>query len=122
MPLAKKATQVTEPQIRAWWAKQPFDLSLRGHEGNCDLCFLKQERTLQRLIRDNPKMAAWWEEQERLHEGKTRDPRMSKFNKAFTYTGLKRAVESQPLLDLDLMTEEEEFDAECGLWCAGEAA
>jgi 3'-phosphoadenosine 5'-phosphosulfate sulfotransferase (PAPS reductase)/FAD synthetase len=120
MPLAK--AKVREADVLAWWAQQPFNLQLRGYEGNCDLCFLKAERTLLRLVRDNPGMSDWWAEQERLHEGKTRDPRMSKFNKAFTYAGLRRTVETSPLLDLDYMADVEEFDAECGLWCAGEAA
>jgi 3'-phosphoadenosine 5'-phosphosulfate sulfotransferase (PAPS reductase)/FAD synthetase len=122
MPMATRATQVTEPQVLAWWARQPFNLELRGYEGNCDLCFLKQERTLHRLVRDNPGMAEWWRHQEHAHEGRTRDPRMSKFNKAFTYDGIVAAVSNQPLLKLDYMTEDEEFDAECGLWCAGEEA
>lgn len=120
MPLAK--ARVREPEIIAWWAQQPFNLTIRGFEGNCDLCFLKAERTLMRLVRDNPGMHEWWAEQERLNEGKTRDPRMCKFNKAFTYEGIASAVSNSPMLDLDYLTEEEEFDAECGLWCAGEAA
>lgn len=120
MPLAD--AKVRERDVFAWWAEQSFNLDLRGYEGNCDLCFLKSEKTLLRLIRDNPGMADWWAGQERLHEGKTRDPRMSKFNKAFTYDSLARTVSTSPLFDLDYMTEDEEFDAECGLWCAGEAA
>ena len=122
MPMAKKATQVTKAAVLAWWAKQPFNLQIRGYEGNCDLCFLKNERSLLRLIRDDPRRAEWWAEQERANEGKTRDPRMSKFNKQFTYAGLAGVVAKSPLLDLDYMTDEEEFDAECGLWCPGEAA
>lgn len=122
MPMATQSTKVREADVLAWWARQPFNLTIRGYEGNCDLCFLKSERALMRLIRDNPGMSEWWERQEAEHEGKTRDPRMSKFNKAFTYAGLREAVETSPLLNLDYMTEEEEFDAECGLWCSGEAA
>lgn len=122
MPLATQATKVRESDVLSWWARQPFNLQIRGYEGNCDLCFLKSERTLMRLVRDNPGLEAWWVDQERLHEGKTRDPRMSKFNKAFTYDGIASAVAAGPMLDLDYMTPEDEFDAECGLWCAGEAA
>lgn len=123
MPMATNAGgRVTKAMVLSWWARQPFNLQLRGYEGNCDGCFLKSERSLKRLIRDNPGLADWWIEQERAHEGKTRDPRMSKFNKAFTYAGLAKDVATSPLLDLDFMSDEDEFDAECGLWCAGEAA
>ena len=122
MPMANQATQVREADVLTWWAHQPFNLEIRGYEGNCDLCFLKSERTLLRLIRDNPGIEMWWANQEAQHEGKTRDPRMSKFNKAFTYEGLSNAVANSPMLNLDYMSEDDEFDAECGLWCAGEAA
>ncbi len=98
-----------------------FDLGIHGFEGNCDNCFLKNEKLLKHLIRRDPASADWWAGQEAMHEGKTRNPRMSKFNKAFTYQGMKGEVASSPLLDLGT-PEDMEFDAECGLWCAGEAA
>lgn len=122
MPMATQATRVTKDMVLAWWAEQPFNLQILGYEGNCDLCFLKSEKALLRLIRDNPEMVGWWAAQEQLHEGKTRDPRMSKFNKAFTYEGLANTVHHSPMLDLDYMTSEDEFDAECGISCPGEAA
>jgi 3'-phosphoadenosine 5'-phosphosulfate sulfotransferase (PAPS reductase)/FAD synthetase len=122
MPMAKQATKVTRPMVLDWWARQPFNLQLRGYEGNCDLCFLKGEKSLKRLIRDNPGVADWWTAQERKAVGRTRDPRMANFNKAFTYAELTASVKTSPLLDLDYMSDEDEFDAECGLWCAGEAA
>jgi 3'-phosphoadenosine 5'-phosphosulfate sulfotransferase (PAPS reductase)/FAD synthetase len=122
MPMARQATKVTKQVVMDWWARQPFNLQLRGYEGNCDLCFLKGERSLKRLIRDNPGMADWWAAQEAKAVGRTRDPRMANFNKAFSYDALAKEVRDSPLLDLDYMPDEEEFDAECGLWCSGEAA
>lgn len=122
MPMARQATKVTKAMVMAWWARQPFNLQLRGYEGNCDLCFLKGEKSLKRLIRDNPGMADWWAAQEAKAVGRTRDPRMANFNKAFTYADLTNTVATSPLLELDYMNDEDEFDAECGLWCAGEAA
>lgn len=145
MPMTTRATQVTSRTVEMFWVgnltyahvarvardygmhtianllPQGFDLGLLPGEGNCDDCFLKNAKLLKFLIRRDPASADWWIEQERLHEGKTRDPRMSKFNKAFTYQGLRDEVMSSPLLDLGT-PEDLEFDAECGLWCAGEAA
>jgi 3'-phosphoadenosine 5'-phosphosulfate sulfotransferase (PAPS reductase)/FAD synthetase len=56
---------VTEADVMAFWAAQPFDLQLRQHEGNCDLCFLKHPRKRERIMRERPDLAAWWIEQER---------------------------------------------------------
>ena len=122
MPMARQATRVTKEMVLEWWARQPFNLALRGYEGNCDLCFLKGQKTLRRLIRDNPGIADWWIAQEQKAVGRTRDPRMANFNKEFSYAALVAEVEASPLLDLDYMPADDEFDAECGLWCASEAA
>lgn len=59
------AARVTEADVMAFWAAQPFDLQLRQSEGNCDLCFLKHPRKRERIMRDRPDLAAWWIEQER---------------------------------------------------------
>lgn len=39
LPLADAG--ISERDVMAFWAVQPFDLKLRTYEGNCDLCFLK---------------------------------------------------------------------------------
>jgi hypothetical protein len=120
MPMARQATKVTKEVVTQWWARQPFNLQLRGYEGTCDLCFLKGEQSLKRLIRDNPGMERWWIEQEEKAKGRTRDPRMSQFNKQFGFQQLAAAVHSSPMLNLELMTDDEEFDAECGLTCGAD--
>lgn len=56
--------KVTEPDVMAFWAAQPFDLRLRQDEGNCDLCFLKGRSKREYLIRKRPESADWWIEQE----------------------------------------------------------
>jgi hypothetical protein len=140
MPMASAKANVSKPIVMRFWCgdlpeavvveayrradravidalPQGFDLGIFGWEGNCDNCFLKNEALLKWLIRGNPASAEWWIEQERLHEGKTRDPRMSKFNKAFTYQALLNDRTASPLLPIN-----DEHDAECGLWCAGEGA
>ena len=48
----------------AFWKGQPFDLQLRPHESNCDLCFLKGAGTASAIIRERPYMAQWWVDQE----------------------------------------------------------
>jgi hypothetical protein len=56
--------RITKADVLAFWRAQPFDLALKGHEGNCDLCFLKGRRVRERLLRDRPDLAPWWIEQE----------------------------------------------------------
>lgn len=62
VPLAEAG--ITEDDVMAFWAEQPFDLQLRQDEGNCDLCFLKGKRKLIRLMIERPDLAKWWIEQE----------------------------------------------------------
>lgn len=66
-PLAQAGVAVKE--VGEFWHKQPFDLRLpnmngRTMHGNCDLCFLKGAKQVYSLIREQPKRAIWWIEQE----------------------------------------------------------
>jgi 3'-phosphoadenosine 5'-phosphosulfate sulfotransferase (PAPS reductase)/FAD synthetase len=63
---------VTERDVTRFWKAQPFDLQLRKHEGNCDLCFLKGTSLRSGIIRDKPDLAAWWVEQEQRIGGRFR--------------------------------------------------
>jgi 3'-phosphoadenosine 5'-phosphosulfate sulfotransferase (PAPS reductase)/FAD synthetase len=62
LPLAD--ANVTEAHVLDRWADQPFDLALKSHEGNCDLCFLKARWKIEAVMRDRPDLAEWWIAQE----------------------------------------------------------
>lgn len=62
-PLAE--AKLVKADVMAFWKQQPFDLQLRSHEGNCDLCFLKKRSKLREIMFDRPDLAAWWIEMER---------------------------------------------------------
>jgi len=109
MPLSKAGIRADD--IKAFWLTQQFTLNLERHEGNCDLCFLKNRRSLERMMRDNPGIEAWWVEEEQ------------KSNRQFiygeSYAQIRESVERQPLLfEHDDVTEHE---VECGLHCAPDA-
>lgn len=55
---------IVERAVLAFWRAQPFNLGLRSHEGNCDLCFLKAGRIVQEIMAAKPELADWWIEQE----------------------------------------------------------
>lgn len=119
MPMATQAAgMVSQRDVNAFWAKQGFDLGLKPHEGNCDLCFLKSKGKLIDILRKDEKLAQWWIEAEAEAEARTSKPSGARFNKERTYADLVREMKENPLLPLG---DEEEFDAECGLWCAGDA-
>ena len=68
MPLVEAGIVVAD--VGRFWAAQPFDLRLpnmngRTMHGNCDLCFLKGSKQIYALIREQPKRAIWWIEQEK---------------------------------------------------------
>jgi 3'-phosphoadenosine 5'-phosphosulfate sulfotransferase (PAPS reductase)/FAD synthetase len=108
-PLSK--AKVTKAHVMAFWSAQSFDLGLEAWEGNCDLCFLKGRGLRKRIIRDDPSLADWWAEQERLTGGA--------FDKRDRYAALVEEVRRSPELFDD--TDIEEYDVECGLHCAPES-
>lgn len=61
--------RVTEDDVMAFWARQPFDLGLRQGEGNCDLCFLKRSAAKEQIIRERPDLAEWWMNHEHPEKG-----------------------------------------------------
>lgn len=50
--------------VMAFWQSHTFDLELGPDEGNCDLCFLKGQGKLERLMRKWPNASDWWSEKE----------------------------------------------------------
>lgn len=67
VPLAD--AQVTEAQIKDFWANNEFDLAMppagQNTLSNCDLCFLKGYSIKQSIVEHNPSLADWWIEQEK---------------------------------------------------------
>ncbi|MBL8680151.1 MAG: phosphoadenosine phosphosulfate reductase family protein [Myxococcales bacterium] len=55
---------ITEAHVMKFWSTQPFDLALRPHEGNCDLCFLKTLTKRLDIVREHPDFVDWWARQE----------------------------------------------------------
>lgn len=102
-PLAEDG--VRKSDVLAFWRKQPFDLGLKQHEGNCDLCFLKGRSVRKAIIRDDVSRADWWLEQERTRNGS--------FDRRDCVSDLVAEVLSAPMFDFD----SEEHDVECGLTC-----
>lgn len=109
-PLAR--AKVTKAEVMTFWKRMDFDLGLEPWEGNCDLCFMKGRGIRKRIIRNNPHAALWWDTQEKEQEGI--------FDRRDRIAGLVEEVRRSP--DLFDPIEGEEYDAECGLHCALEAA
>lgn len=83
----------SKPDVLEFWKTMPFDLQIHGDQGNCDLCFLKGRGKLVRLIKENPKLADWWKEQEQ-NTG-------SKFIKDISYQELVHVARTQLTIDFD---------------------
>ncbi len=97
-PLAKAGIGLAE--VSAFWAASPFDLKLQPHEGNCDLCFLKGQGKLQRVMRDRPDLADWWIRKEEKFVGKTRLEEAARFRKDKpSYDATLRQVQEQGVFD-----------------------
>ena len=121
MPLATAG--VSNRDVREFWNEQDFDLQLLPFEGNCDACFLKARPKLWEIERTRPGTLDWWAEQERQISGKTKKASGAQFVTEYSYAELIRDVRRQPdLFAGGLFDDDPDMDAECGLWCAGEAA
>lgn len=67
-PLAQAG--ITKREISHFWQGQPFDLQLENVNGktplgNCDLCFLKSEKTLAHIAKTMPDRLSWWADMEK---------------------------------------------------------
>ena len=93
------AARITVADVMRFWRKQPFDLRLGQHEGNCDMCFLKSRAKLVRIARDNPGMIDWWLKMERSKEGLTEKPGGAKFREDRTFAEIAEAARQGLLFD-----------------------
>lgn len=101
-PLAEAG--VTEGDVLVWWSRQPFDLRLRPHEGNCDLCFLKARGKIEAIMRARPELAQWWIEREAAGAGRG-DPSYFRADRP-GYADMLAHVQASPELPFfDLMDD-----------------
>lgn len=105
--------RVRRADVTAFWQVQPFDLGLRPGEGNCTKCMMKARSALVRDCRRDPADARDWADMETLGGGT--------FTTEYSILDLMAEAAATPLLPLG-DDESEEHDAECGTWCAGDAA
>lgn len=45
--------KVTQKEVRGFWKKQSFDLELEGYEGNCTMCWKKDQRKLALVLKEH---------------------------------------------------------------------
>jgi hypothetical protein len=109
---------VTNRDVRAWWARQDFDLALLPFEGNCDGCFLKARPKLMEIERTAPGTLQWWADMEAV--ALTSKPSGARFRPDRTYREIIDAVQRQGDIFAGAFDADPDMDAECGLWC-GEA-
>jgi len=101
MPLYKD--NITENDVLEFWKNQPFDLEIHSHMGNCDLCFNKKLSKKLHLIKENPHVANWWIEMEKLIG--------SKFNKNYTIEKLVKMSNDQ----IDIFDYDNDIECYCNI-------
>jgi Phosphoadenosine phosphosulfate reductase family len=57
---------ITKKHVDAFWSMQDFNLALKDFQGNCDLCHMKSLSKRVKCISQNPSIADWWVEMEKL--------------------------------------------------------
>lgn len=108
---------VTALEVSNFWKNNNFDLNLPNENGvnnlgNCDLCFLKGAKIRQSIIRDKPKLADWWIDQEKklsVVQGKP----VQFDNKTPSYKTMKELAVTQSNI-FDNMYNNESISCFCG--------
>lgn len=103
---------VTKPMVNEFWKSMPFDLQLdpNSDEGNCDLCFLKAQHKIVRILMKRPEAGIWWARMEKETGQVFRQDRPN-------YTDLMREADfhrRQTDLFMPDETEEDLADCMCG--------
>lgn len=102
-------TLVRKSDVLAFWAARDFDLELPRGYGNCDHCpFVGTKNRIARA-RFDPAGTLWWAKHEQ--------EKAFNFGRTFSFVEILGLTVSEPEMQPDDIA-----DAECGLWCAGEAA
>jgi len=52
--------KISKKERNKFWNEQPIKISIEAYKGNCDLCFAKSNRKLITIIKEEPKLADWW--------------------------------------------------------------
>ena len=99
----------TKHDVHEFWKKNNFDLGLpiidgESPHGNCDLCFLKSHNKIQNLVRENPKRAEWWANEEKKANNVFRKDRPN-------YLKYIELTETQQTFDLGF--EDDDMDCFC---------
>jgi hypothetical protein len=89
-----------QKDVLQFWLNMPFDLQLKPHQSNCDLCYKKSNLDKVRILRENPEIAQWWTEQENKWGGQFH------YNNATTQDLLEK---SKGAYNADLF----DFESEC---------
>lgn len=58
---------IRKPDVLSWWAKQPFDLELPEHYGNCVTCWKKSDRKLLTLAAEKPRLFDFFKRMEKTY-------------------------------------------------------
>ena len=99
----------TKADVHKFWEESNFDLQLpiingESPHGNCDLCFLKSQNKIYSLIKEDPKKAEWWANQETKAKNVFRQDRPSY---------IKYIELTQTQQDLFLDFDDEDMDCFC---------
>lgn len=95
---------ITEEHVLAFWREQAFDLALESYEGNCDLCFLKGQGKITRIMRDRPGVADWWIGEEQTPLGAKGDGARFRADRP-SYADLLEFTERQGVLPFDIFDD-----------------
>lgn len=98
---------VTKEMVIQYWLSKPYHLEIPAILGNCDLCFLKGEAAIIRILQQFPELADKWIKDEE-YMSKKKNYQKAQYFKDITYRQLLNIAKNQKtLFDEDVLTKME---------------
>ena len=111
--------RVTKKDVQDFWATQNFRLEIPSWKGNCDLCFLKGKANLIHTMRNEPELAEWWIDKERMasawrSDRSIMDEETTRFSKRHSFDQLLAESKNPQLFNVVDLDDEPAPDCWCG--------
>lgn len=102
---------ITRKDVDDFWKKQPFNLSIPSHLGNCDFCFMKGKAIMRANLDYDPTGMQWWQSMEEKAQAFSGSTRPRSFHPRYSYKVLGDFLARTPQLNLRL---DESESLSCG--------
>lgn len=109
---------VSVREVNEYWKNNWFDLAIPNYLGNCDMCFLKNDRKLLYIAREHPELVEWWSnEEEELHDRLKERHGWETITAQFNPNRSYKQIRELAYMKLDLFEDDINFGDDIDCFC-----